>query len=215
MPAVDRNNDALVQAAASLGRILNETHVEYAVAGGVACLLLGSRRTTRDLDVAVNLPGDEIKALKQAVAQREPRFKSIGMSLHYDNDVPVEMLTTSQFVFPQPLGPGSQSVQIGEQWIRVLSPAAIIFAKCGRAANNLDSTRPATLAKVGTDVADIRFLCVQVSKTQLLQTVRLYPDDKRARIRKHLARLALDYPDIAVLSGYLEESYDSGELGET
>jgi len=50
---------------------LEVTSIEYLIGGAVALAAWGEARTTRDLDVVINLPGHQIVSLSRELAQRD------------------------------------------------------------------------------------------------------------------------------------------------
>lgn len=179
----------LVEAAAALATILPSIGVDYAVAGGMACVLMGSERLTHDLDLVVDMDGSDIVKAKQQVAAVDSRFTSTGNSLYFCG-LPIEFLTTRSFVWPIPLKSGSRIVQHDNIEINVLSPAALLLTKCTRMASSVGSTRPKTLSKLRSDTEDVTFIVPQVTRKELDFLLSQHPPDKQVRLRSNLAKVA-------------------------
>jgi len=175
----------VTEAAFALGAILGQIEVGYAVCGGTACAFLGGGRSTHDVDLVVEVDALKVPDIKRQVAEKDPtRFVAIGKSLYFVHEnsvrIPIEMLPIENFTWPKPLGKGSLPVPSFGGEINVLSPTAIIFSKCGRAATNMHRDRPATMVKFGTDVQDMEFLCGQIADEEdLTTTIDLYTLKRR------------------------------------
>ena len=68
-PHIPRSN--LLSAAIFIADLLQRNEIQYAVMGGFACLLLGSPRQTRDLDIAFQAP-NKMRSVWNAV-EKESR----------------------------------------------------------------------------------------------------------------------------------------------
>jgi len=201
------SDNQVITAAIALAHTLQHLAVPYAIAGGAACILLGGKRTTHDLDVVVDIDGGEVRALKERIAALDTRFRSVGNSLYYGSSstVPIELLTTRNFTWPDPLAAGCRTIALPghEEEIVVLGPAALLFSKSGRTANAIGATRPQTQAKLRTDLVDVRFLCSILQPQDLASTLTLYAPDKQARIRSNLGAIARISPPLRRLCAQL------------
>lgn len=199
----------LIAAAVALGQALAQLGVDYAVIGGVACVILGSTRTTRDLDFVVDVLGHEVRGLKARIAAVDPRFESSGNSLRFSgNDFPIELLPTDSFTWPQPLRACTIRVDNGTTAgpVEVLSPAAILFSKAKRLCHSMDSTRPMTVAKAQSDSSDMTFLLSRASPDDFREVFSLYAPQKQDGILQAIRAISTRYPQFATLGDILRPS---------
>jgi len=202
LTCLDSNHlDTLVRAAVALHFVLVELNVTHAIVGGVACILHGSKRTTYDLDLVVDVPPLEVRPLKQRIASKDARFRSVGNSLYFD-DVPIELLPATAFAWPSTLstGDGTVTIPIDGVELVVLSPPALLLSKSGRTATGMQSDRPKTVAKFQTDLHDMNFLARMVSVDDVKATLELYLPEKRMRLVGHLASVGKISPAVRHIS---------------
>lgn len=198
--------------ARAVSAALSDLGVTHAVIGGAACQLLGSARTTRDVDFVVDVRGAAVRDLKARVAASCAQFvfrapdpespvpaAALGLRLR-DSDVPIEFLPTDALGWPAPLA--AARIRAADAWI--LHPAAIVLSKAARTAPNLGSSRPATRAKVLSDLEDIAFL-VPRALDGLEHIWPLYTKDKQARLRTNLAAISVRSPAAAEIQAALPD----------
>ncbi|KAG5655145.1 hypothetical protein KAF25_001918 [Fusarium avenaceum] len=136
--------------AKAIAKILGSTQ-SYAVVGGAACLLLGSERTTSDLDFVV--PKGETK-MTRALLRNHPDIFSIDKRTLHTNflsepPVEVEILAPPK-LFQEEFSSSTSVVKV--EGVRVLKPTLILNAKCASILSRANS------AKKDTDAYDIQFL---------------------------------------------------------
>lgn len=136
-------------AAMAVGSAL--AHCEkYALVGGSACVVLGSTRTTQDIDFVV-LRGGTSNA--RQLLRASPHFKVEPRTNHtvYKAERPVEVeILAPPALFQEPFDQSTEVVTI--RGTKVLKPALLLNAKCGSIIG-----RP-TEEKRRTDSMDIGFL---------------------------------------------------------
>ncbi|KKZ61833.1 hypothetical protein EMCG_03622 [[Emmonsia] crescens] len=134
-------NGKLDLVASVVSNVLNSKGKPHAFFGGYAVTLLGGDRTTEDVDLIVVEPADSIR---QLLLESDPGFfMSSTNELLYrkidasgqEKHIPVEIL------------------QGGE--VSILHPSVLLLTKVHRWMFIAESTRPASLAKAGTDFRDI------------------------------------------------------------
>ncbi|KGO72002.1 hypothetical protein PEX1_033080 [Penicillium expansum] len=125
-------------------------HGKYALVGGSACAVLGSRRATQDIDFVV-LRGQT--SVARQLLRGSPNFEVQGRTNYtwYKAAEPVEIeILAPPALFQETFDETTEVITIGK--LKVLKPALLLNAKCGSLNNR------ATEAKKGTDVQDITFL---------------------------------------------------------
>jgi hypothetical protein len=144
-PGAYQTQVAVRDAACAIGAALRQT--KYAVIGGAACMLLGSRHFTGSVDFVV--PTGQTGAARQELRNAGVFTIEPGTLHTYYQQVEIEILEPPA-LFKEPYNAETPTVEV--QQVRVLKPALILNAKCrsilGRA--NED--------KKITDAADILFL---------------------------------------------------------
>lgn len=74
---------------------LEATGLDYLIGGAVAVWAYAEPRTTRDFDVVVNLPGDQIRRLSEELARRDmlvPPDVIVDLLLQPEGDLPVSAI---------------------------------------------------------------------------------------------------------------------------
>nr|POE99493.1 hypothetical protein CFP56_52883 [Quercus suber] len=155
--------EQILEACASVGRNLGD--IKYAIVGGAACLVLGSTRSTEDVDFVV-LKGEISNARKLLSADKDS-FTVDSRTLHtYHKSSPpvqIEILAppgTFREKFDQDTP--TLTVEIGSSSVIILHPTLILNAKCrsvlGRASD----------AKKRSDASDIKFLLRYLVRTGII-----------------------------------------------
>lgn len=192
-----------------MSEALTKLHVDHAVIGGAACNLLGSKRATGDLDFVVGVPGHEVRHLKARVASTDKRFEQVGSGIRLKgHNFPIEMLPTDRLTWPVPLRNGVSSVNAKEVpgKVDVLSSAAIYFNKALRVRHDMSSTRPQTVVKVKTDLADMTFLHGITRAETFRKIFHMYPGDKQAKIAEAVKAVGQKYKNLANVAVFIHAS---------
>lgn len=150
METIARKED-IIAAASACGAAL-EGRLTFAVVGGAACVLLGSARDTRDVDVVVT-KGNTIAAKNALRASGdfilEPRTRHI--SFNCASPVEVDVLTPP-IMFRENFDDTTPTLYLESFGVRVLMPALILNGKCASILTRPDER------KKDNDAADILFL---------------------------------------------------------
>jgi hypothetical protein len=196
------------RASTAISVALTALHYEHAIIGGAACALLGSDRTSYDIDVVVNLGTADARDVKRAIAVHDTSFeiRSNGM---YFCDYPIELLPTSAFTWPVPLTQGSQTLG---NVIHILSPLALIVSKAKRAATLSTSTRPKSILKCASDSSDIEYLSTLVKDVDVVRILGLYPTDRVDQLVGNLKVLSERSMLIEGLCGRIERLWGEREI---
>lgn len=152
MPAPKlHNRQELMAAATALGNALISCE-KYAVVGGAACALLGSTRTTQDIDVVV--PRGATVSTRQLLRSShdflvEARTNHTWYRAQTTTPVQIEILAPP-VLFQENFDQQTEVVTIGN--VNVLKPALLLNVKCGSIlSRSSDSKRR-------TDSEDIKFI---------------------------------------------------------
>ncbi|PKY06760.1 hypothetical protein P168DRAFT_325584 [Aspergillus campestris IBT 28561] len=137
------------EAAMALGNALARCE-KYALVGGGACVVLGSTRSTQDVDFVVPRGGTSTaRQLLRASSDFEVEPRTNHTIYKTQSPVWIEILTPP-LLFKEPFDQGTEVITV--EGIKVLKPALLLNAKCGSIAG-----RP-TEGKRRTDFQDIKFL---------------------------------------------------------
>lgn len=123
----------------------------YAIVGGAACVLLGSIRSTFDVDFVV--PKGQTKTARSLLKAQPDYFDVDKRTQHtvYRSDPPVQIeILTPPALFKQEFTASTPVVEVNGA--RILSPMLILNAKCGSVLSRSSSE------KKSTDTEDIKFL---------------------------------------------------------
>ncbi|KAE9368025.1 hypothetical protein N431DRAFT_429268 [Stipitochalara longipes BDJ] len=118
--------EAVRAAAEAVGKILGGR--SYAIVGGAACALLGSSRTTTDVDIVV--PRGETRETRKLFRGQEEFFVETGTLHTYFQSTPrvdIEILTPPM-LFKEEFDASTPTVMVGSA--KVLKPARLLNAKC-------------------------------------------------------------------------------------
>lgn len=145
-PSIEQVRAAAKEVASSLGSI------DYAIIGGAACIILGSIRTTTDVDFVV-LKG-QTSAARKLLREQPSSFEIEPKTLHtyYKKSTPpveIEILAPPA-LFKETFEKTTPTIVV--DGARILKPALILNAKCRSILG-----RP-TEAKRRTDAQDIKYL---------------------------------------------------------
>ena len=139
--------EAVRAAAQELGKILGDRI--YAIVGGAACALLGSPRTTTDIDIVV--PRGETAEVRKLFRNREGFVIEKGTLHTYFQSNPrvdIEILTPP-LLFREKFDESTSTVTVGSA--KVLKPALLLNAKCHSILERGEE-------KMRSDAHDIKFL---------------------------------------------------------
>ena len=196
----------IVEATLVITSELNDRKIAYVLIGGAACMLLGSKRSTNDIDIAVRAEPDDVQNLKYTLSN-DSRFelRDIGGpdKLHYvapgddgsgvARPLMIEMMPFAKLLtLPLKLVSGvtTVSVDLDGHQICVLSPLALIFSKLGRLVAKREGVMPRSVAKFSSDNTDVRWLSQQVDGAAMHACFEQYSDVDKAKILDWLRDLA-------------------------
>lgn len=148
-PRAIPHQSAVIACAQTIAQVLGSQH--FAVVGGAACLLLGSNRSTFDVDIVV--PQGETKAARARLQAHPECFDVEKRTLHtfYRSDPPVGVeILTPPALFKESFSSSTPVLVV--RGVRVLQPSLLLNAKCN---SILGRARP---DKKDTDAQDILFL---------------------------------------------------------
>lgn len=138
----------VLAAAEAIGYYLRDQ--TYAVVGAAACLLLGSERVTKDVNIVV--PQGTIKDIRK-ILKNQPAYFDVEertLHTHYKSDPMVEVeILSPPFLFREAFNASTPVVVIGST--KVLKPTLILNSKC----NSI--LQRETEEKKRSDAADIQF----------------------------------------------------------
>ncbi|KAN0095131.1 hypothetical protein V8E51_015842 [Hyaloscypha variabilis] len=118
--------EAVRTAAEAVGKILGDT--TYAIVGGAACALLGSPRTTTDIDIVV--PRGQTVETRKLFRDQEGFVVEKGTLHTYFRSEPrvdIEILTPP-ILFREGFDSSTPTIMVGSA--KVLKPALLLNAKC-------------------------------------------------------------------------------------
>lgn len=168
---------ARLEAATALTGILSRHNIPHAFIGGFAFNLLGTSRSTLDIDVIIEdsafsvtlgKTSTPIHQIRQLLVDSDERFSLVGRGLipklfftaqtqeKESNDpvrVPVETLRAGSLGLPQHI---NQITAV--RGIPVLPPRLLLLTKIKRCTNFLGSDRPKSVERFKSDEGDIKFL---------------------------------------------------------
>jgi hypothetical protein len=143
-----------IEVASALAETLPES-LKYAIVGGAACTLLGSKRQTMDVDFVVprNCTAQARSALKASPRfQVQPRTNHTTYEFEASDVQPIDIeILAPPSLFQEEYNDQSPVVQV-EGGVRVLHPAIILASKCKSV------TGRSSLEKRASDAQDIAFL---------------------------------------------------------
>jgi hypothetical protein len=126
-PSADLST-AIPRACSALASHLNEAQGVYAIIGGGACTLLGSNRTTLDIDIVV--PKDHIKTTRRLLAATTD-FEVDARTLHTTYEgIDVEILAPPRMYLGDfDANTPTHNVDVGGVSVRVLHPVILLNNK--------------------------------------------------------------------------------------
>lgn len=149
-PAKEPPSSFIKAAAQAVALSLGST--PYVIVGGAACTLLGSQRTTTDVDIVV-MKG-ETKTVRNKLAAQATHFSVDPKTRHTEYlsspAVQIEILTPP-LLFRENFDEATPTVMVG-CGIKVLKPTFLLNAKCRSILARATETRKAS------DAGDIKFL---------------------------------------------------------
>ncbi|KAF2462937.1 uncharacterized protein BDR25DRAFT_385324 [Lindgomyces ingoldianus] len=146
---------------------------KYAIVGGAAVKLLGSTRTTEDVDFVV--PQGAVAAARTILAAAPAHFivDPRTRHTHYRTSPPVEIeIVSPPALFRETFNADTptHTITIGSASIKILSPVLILNSKCRSILG-----RP-TEAKKVSDAADIKFLLRWLATNNAFPTAQDVPN---------------------------------------
>ncbi|KAK6544242.1 hypothetical protein TWF694_000945 [Orbilia ellipsospora] len=150
----------IIEAATEVSRILKQIGVSHAIIGGAAGNLLGSERSTLDVDVLVSFPSIQVR---EAILKHGTKFtgSKTDLKFAYTNDggtfVPIEFLKDGNEAALSMPDLASTPILTFEE-IPLVHPSIIVCLKVGRWAWMSESARPRSRVKAKQDLHDILFL---------------------------------------------------------
>ncbi|KAL4254133.1 hypothetical protein AB1N83_012912 [Pleurotus pulmonarius] len=163
------------EAACILSSALRDLGYHHAYIGGYAMRLLGSSRTTEDIDVLIKSEKmGEMNHIRAKLIEADPRFANMGVFKLYcqlpDPDAPVPQAEARTHVLIETLATGNlglptapePTLQFSTQdlpiELPVLHPSVLILTKLKRWTTIFTSTHPKSRKKAASDFSDIAFL---------------------------------------------------------
>ncbi|KAJ4415564.1 hypothetical protein N0V85_002668 [Neurospora sp. IMI 360204] len=174
---------ARLQAATTLSGILSRHNIPHAFIGGFAFNLLGTSRSTLDIDLIIEdsafSPGpskppkalEPIHQIRQLLVESDERFCLVGSGLipkliftaqteeERPVRVPVETLRAGSLGLPRHV---NQVMTL--RGIPILAPRFLLLTKIKRCTNFLGSDRPKSVARFKSDEGDIKHLLKWLSQ---------------------------------------------------
>jgi hypothetical protein len=139
--------EAVREAAQAVGRVLGDQ--AYAIVGGAGCALLGSPRTTTDVDIVVPR-GQTMEIRKLFKGQEWFVVEKRTLHTYFSSNPRVDIeILTPPMLFKEQFDASTPTVIIGSA--KVLKPALLLNAKC-------HSIMGRGEAKTRSDAHDIAFL---------------------------------------------------------
>jgi hypothetical protein len=145
------NQNTLIAAAQAVAKALGDQQ-PYAIVGGAACALLGSDRSTSDVDLVV--PKGDTKAARALLKSDPDSFSVDKRTQHtfYRSNPPVDIeILAPPIMFKGEFLPTTPVIFV-HGGVRVLKPTLILNAKCNSVLDRSSSE------KKDTDAQDILFL---------------------------------------------------------
>jgi hypothetical protein len=142
---------AIHNAVAATCEAINSFNIPCAVIGGTACVILGSDRSTSDIDVAVQCPADRVNSLKEDIAERFPSFTCLNgvfkrvLRHSAAPDHPIEFLSSGNFLIPHDLTSASSVVDTSGGRVPVMFRAQMLFLKESKTSCGDDGEQPAEI----------------------------------------------------------------------
>ena len=155
MSTSDSISEAVCNTARAVGSALAQK--KYAVVGGAACVLLGSRRVTQDVDLVV--PKGKTVETRNTLRNADGFTVEPGTAhTYYQSAVPIAIeILTPPLLFREKFDSDTPTIVV--QGVNILKPALILNAKCRSVLN-----RSADEKKT-TDAMDIQFLLEYLAET--------------------------------------------------
>ncbi|KAL7928856.1 hypothetical protein V8C35DRAFT_325587 [Trichoderma chlorosporum] len=153
--------DAQRMAASATSSVLKAHHVQHAFIGGFAVQMLGGSRLTEDIDVEIDMGGNESRQqIVQHLLAADSRFSTQGAKLFFtpvgapEHSVPIETLPIGSLGLP----PTLNVIYHGDDQIPILRPSVLVLTKIKRCVQFIGSTRPKSQRKFEADLVDIEHL---------------------------------------------------------
>ena len=139
--------EAVREAAQAVGRVLGDQ--VYAIVGGAGCALLGSPRTTTDVDIVVPR-GQTMEIRKLFKGQEGFVVEERTLHTYFSSNPRVDIeILTPPMLFKEAFDASTPTVMIGSA--KVLKPALLLNAKCHSIMGRGET-------KTRSDAHDISFL---------------------------------------------------------
>ncbi|KAI1189490.1 hypothetical protein F5B17DRAFT_449720 [Nemania serpens] len=167
--------------------------LEYAIVGGAACSILGSKRLTGNVDLVV--PKGMTKSARDLLKQKPEAFDIDRRTLHtnYKSSPPIEIeILTPPTLFKEEFS-ATTPVFI-HAGIRILKPTLILNAKCGSILSR------ASADKKQTDAADIMFLLSWCDHQKVMPSNAEAPNAHNEFVKYFVNEYGS--PDLWVRAGY-------------
>lgn len=226
------SHDPFLEAGQTLSQALSGLGVNHAFIGGFAVNLLGSQRSTDDIDVEVDTT-DGVKLISRLIDPAlggDSRFtihnnKLVFIPLDHDisQRIPIELLRigdlglpkTLSVIYPDGMWASSPPplstllvpthIHITGTTLPVLNPPLLVLTKTKRCVMYIGSTRPASVRKFQSDLLDIGFLLDWLQRHgQSIDFAGYHCADGAAKDRLYMA--------VAKLLGYYKEKGLDGQV---
>ncbi|RDL42339.1 uncharacterized protein BP5553_02318 [Venustampulla echinocandica] len=166
-PSSNPSRDQVLEAARAIGQTLKTQ--TYAIVGGASCSILGSMRTTHDVDIVV--PKGATKQARMLLKNDAELYDVDNKTLHtyYKSNPPVEIqILASPSLFQETFDESTPVITI--DGINVLKPTLILNAKCRSILGRRTGERKLA------DAADIQFLLGWCSTNNCIPTAAEVPN---------------------------------------
>ncbi|KAJ6263784.1 hypothetical protein Dda_2356 [Drechslerella dactyloides] len=187
----------LFEAATELSAVLSKLDIAHAVTGGTALLLLGSDRSTRDVDILVDAPCTKVRSL---VLENSDRFtENEDLSFVYANEagdvvVPFGILQHGQQSALRMPDVHTAPILVVDN-IPIIHPSLLICLKMSRWSWMSDSSRPASALKAQGDLTDIMFLLRWLVEKGERINFHDIDEDRLEKCMRGFQKLRAKYPE--------------------
>jgi len=171
-------------AAAYLSTCLQQLGYHHAYIGGFAWALLGSSRSTQDIDVLIEAGDSGMKDLREKLLQLSQQFASVALKFYFvkelkcdltgealvrasENNVLIETLSAGSLGLPTVAEPTYRIEHESGMPIEILHPGVLLLTKMKRWYHHRDSTHPKSVAKRNSDKRDLDFMVTWLADNKM------------------------------------------------
>ncbi|KAK6527953.1 hypothetical protein TWF281_009213 [Arthrobotrys megalospora] len=186
----------IIETASKLSIVLKKAGIAHAIIGGAAGNLLGSERSTQDVDVLVTPPAIQVR---EAILRNSDRFTvAPNMKLVHTSEsgtiVPIEILKDGpEATLRMPELSSTPILEVDQ--IPVVHPSMLICMKLNRWSWMSESTRDQSRVKADNDRHDIMFMLHWLAEKGEKITFEGVEVDRRERHMEGLRKLRSEYEE--------------------